>query len=124
MPKIVAVAENWSIVWQKTLDATTTEAYPREFLPVILTSPIVAISCITMSAYWKNQAVGYINQHINSGLIGAGLARSNAKRILIADELSIMEFPFNVNYQVSIDLFTRVASTLSISVFEYTGPII
>lgn len=119
MTKIIAVAKNWNIVWQSSLNATAIIPYPREFSPTILSSPIIAVACSTSSNYWNNQALGYANQHIESGLIGMGLARSNAKRIIIADEISIIEFPFEVDYRLSIDLFKSVATIVTISVYEY-----
>ncbi|MCC3445652.1 MULTISPECIES: hypothetical protein [unclassified Microcoleus] len=121
MVKISAVAENWNIVWQTNLDATGTIPYPRVFSPTILSSPIVAISVSATADYWKNQAIGYVNQQIESGLLGNGLARVNSKRIIISGELSIIHFPFTVDYRLSIDLFSKVATTVAISVYEYTG---
>lgn len=124
MPKISAIAENWDIVWQTTLDATGQAPYSRVISPTLLNSPIVAISVTAMADYWKNQAIGYANQQIESGLLGSGLARVNSKRVLVSDELSIIVFPLEVDYRLSIDLFSRVATTIALSVYEYTGSII
>ncbi|MCC3439402.1 MULTISPECIES: hypothetical protein [unclassified Microcoleus] len=121
MVKISAVAENWNIVWQTNLDATGTIPYSRVFSPTILSSPVVALSVTTTADYWKNQAIGYANQQIESGLLGNGLARVNSKRIIISGELSIIHFPFTVDYRLSIDLFSKVATTVAVSVYEYTG---
>lgn len=121
MPKILAVAENWDIVWQTTFDATGELAYPRQFSPTLINSPIIAISATATADYWNNQAIGYANQQIESGLLGGGLARVNSKRVIIAGELSIILFPFEIDYRLSIDLFSKVATTITLSVYEYTG---
>ncbi len=123
MPKISAVAENWNIVWQATLDASGSQPYLRQFSPTLLSSPIIAISATATADYWANQAIGYANQQIESGLVGSGLARVNSKRILISGELSIILFPFEVDYRLSIDLFSKVATLIGLSVYEYTGSI-
>jgi hypothetical protein len=120
MVKISAVAENWNIVWQANL-ANGTIPYSRVFSPTILSSPVIALSVSTTADYWKNQAIGYANQQIESGLLGGGLARVNSKRIIISGELSIIHFPFTVDYRLSIDLFSKVATTVAVSVYEYTG---
>lgn len=56
MVKIIAVADNWHIVGQETLDATAIEAYPRKFLPVILTCQLSQFLVL------RHQPIGRIKQ--------------------------------------------------------------
>lgn len=120
MSKITAIAENWEPIWQATLDASSGNL-GRQFSPVIIQSPIVLVQCSTSVDYWKKQSIGYVNQQIETGLIGGGLARVNAKRLLVCDELSLIQFPFTVDYRLSIDLFAKVAASFALTVYEYTG---
>ena len=120
--RIVATAENWTPVWLTTLEANN-GAYPRNYSPVVIQSPVILIQCSTTTDFWKNQAIGYVNQQVETGLLGGGLARANAKRVLICDELSLIQFPFAVDYRISIDLFAKVAANFALTVYEYTGVI-
>ena len=124
MIKFNTAVENWTIVWQATLDSTSTNPLPRQYSPTILTSPIIAVGASAATQYWQNQAIGYINQEIEIGLIGLGFARSTAKRTIFSNELTIINFPFDVNYRLSVDLFKNLATSVTLSVHEYTGDII
>jgi hypothetical protein len=115
--------ENWVIAWQVVLDSTSVNPLPRQYSPTILTSPIIAVGATAVAQYWQNQAIGYVNQEIEIGLIGLGFARSTAKRTIFSDELTIVNFPFNVNYRLSVDLFKTLATSVTFSVYEYTGAI-
>lgn len=113
---------NWELVWQQTFDAINT-TLPRLFSPTVLTSPVVAIACNISNFYWDKQAVGWINQHINTGLVGMGAARVTKNRLIFSRELTLIDFPFKADYQISFDLFTKVASSGELRVWEYTGVI-
>jgi len=115
--------ENWVIAWQVVLDSTSVNPLPRQYSPTILTSPIIAVGATAVAQYWQNQAIGYVNQEIEIGLIGLGFARSTAKRTIFSNELTIVNFPFNVNYRLSVDLFKTLATSVTLSVYEYTGAI-
>ena len=115
--------ENWVIAWQVVLDSTSVNPLPRQYSPTILTSPIIAVGATAVAQYWQNQAIGYVNQEIEIGLIGLGFARSTAKRTIFSNELTIVNFPFNVDYRLSVDLFKTLATSVTFSVYEYTGAI-
>lgn len=114
---------DWDIIWQVTLDSTSVNPLPRQYSPVILTSPLIAVGVSTANQYWQNQAIGYVNQEIEIGLIGLGFARSTARRTIFSNELTIINFPFNVNYRLSVDLFKSVATLVTLSIYEYIGEI-
>jgi len=115
--------ENWVIAWQVVLDSTSVNPLPRQYSPTILTSPIIAVGATAVAQYWQNQAIGYVNQEIEIGLIGLNFARSTAKRTIFSNELTIVNFPFNVDYRLSVDLFKTLATSVTFSVYEYTGAI-
>lgn len=123
MIKFNTAVENWNIAWQASLDSTSVNPLPRQYSPTILTSPIIAISVSATTEFWQNQAVGYVNQEIEIGLIGLGFARSTARRTIFSNELTIINFPFDVNYRLSVDLFKNFAAIVMLSVYEYTGEI-
>jgi len=123
MIKFNTALENWTIAWQAVLDSTTANPLPRQYSPTILTSPIIAVGATANVEYWQNQAIGYVNQEIEIGLIGLGFARSTAKRTIFSNELTIINFPFNVDYRLSVDLFRSLATSVTLSVYEYTGVI-
>jgi len=123
MIRFNTASENWVIAWQVVLDSTSVNPLPRQYSPTILTSPIIAVGATAVAQYWQNQAIGYVNQEIEIGLIGLGFARSTAKRTIFSNELTIVNFPFNVNYRLSVDLFKTLATSVTLSVYEYTGAI-
>ncbi|MEG4572645.1 hypothetical protein QUA56_08065 [Microcoleus sp. N3A4] len=111
------------MAWQTVLDAAGTQPLPRQYSPTIFTSPVIAVGAAAAAPYWQNQAIGYVNQEIETELIGLGFARSSGKKVVFSNELTIINFPFDANYRLSVDLFARLATTVTLSIYEYTGDI-
>lgn len=120
MITIEPVAENWELVWQTSFDSTNSQL-PRLFSPTIFRSPVIAVAAKVDAIYWNKSAIGYCNQHIESGLIGQGLARVTKNRLIFSDELCVITFPIKSQYQLSFDLFLKVASSGELIAYEYTG---
>lgn len=120
MPIIVSQSSNWGLIWSESFTASTTPLQ-RLFSPTVLASPVVAIYVHIDNTYFDGKAVGWCNQHIDTGLIGKGSARVTKNTLIFSRELCVTNFPFQCDYQLSFDLFTRVVSTGSLLVYEYTG---
>jgi hypothetical protein len=119
---IGGLPENWELIWELAFDSSQIPLN-RVFSPTIIENPILAIAAKVTQPYWNKQAIGYVNQHINTGLIGKGLARVTKNRLVFSDELCIVIFPFKANYQLSFDLFLKVASAGELLVYEHKGDI-
>jgi hypothetical protein len=117
---INGVPENWELIWTFSFDSSQV-SFPRIFSPVLIGSPILAVAAKVTQPYWNKQAIGYVNQHIDTGLIGKGLARVTRNRLIFSDELSVVIFPVKSQYQLSFDLFFKVASLGEMLVYEYIG---
>ncbi|XZN93234.1 MAG: hypothetical protein ACM65M_10595 [Microcoleus sp.] len=117
---IGGLPENWELVWSLSFDSSQ-NPLNRVFSPTIIENPILAIAAKVTQSYWDKQAIGYVNQHINTGLIGQGLARVTKNRLVFSDELCVVVFPFKANYQLSFDLFLKVASAGELLAYEYKG---
>jgi hypothetical protein len=117
---INGVAENWELIWSLSFDSSQSPLN-RVFSPTLIESPILAIAAKAAQSYWDKQAIGYINQHIDTGLVGKGIARVTKNRLIFSDELCLVTFPIRSNYQLSFDLFLKVASRGELLVYEYIG---
>jgi hypothetical protein len=120
MPTIISLANNWGLVWTESFNATTTPLQ-RLFSPTILSNPVIALYVHVDNSYFDGQAIGWCNQHIDIGLIGKGSARVTRNTVIFSNELCVTNFPFQCDYRLSFDLFTRVASAGSLLVYEYKG---
>lgn len=112
--------ENWELVWAFSFDSSLA-ILPRVFSPVLISSPVLAIAASAVKPYWDKQAIGYVNQHIDTGLIGKGLARTSKNKVIFSGELCLATFPVKCDYLLSFDLFLKVSSPGELLVYEYTG---
>ncbi|MEZ2241746.1 hypothetical protein [Microcoleus sp.] len=120
MTIINGVAENWELIWSLSFDSSQS-ALPRVFSPTLIEKPVLAIAAKVTQPYWNRQTIGFVNQHIDTGLIGKGLARVTKNRLIFSDELCVVIFPIASQYQLSFDLFLKVASPGELLVYEYIG---
>lgn len=112
--------DNWELIWSLSFDSSQSPLN-RIFSPTVIESPILAIAAKVVQPYWDKQAIGFVNQHIDTGLVGKGLARVTKNRLVFSGELCVVAFPFKANYQLSFDLFLKVASAGELLVYEYRG---
>lgn len=119
--KFISSPDNWSIIWQQNFDASNTPV-DRIFSPTQSDSPLIAVTVAINNIYWKKQAVGYFNHHIDSGLIGFGKAIAK-KRTLYEGELHLVPLDIVSSSTFSFDLFLKVAASGEVVVYEYTGEI-
>jgi hypothetical protein len=117
---INGVPENWELILSFSFDSSQAPL-SRVFSPVLIENPILAVAAKVTQPYWSKQAIGYANQHIDTGLVGKGLARVTKNRLIFSDELCVVIFPVKSQYQLSFDLFLKVASPGELLVYEYIG---
>lgn len=119
-----ANADNWVLVWQLTIPSIP-EPLPRQWCPVTLEVPVIKGQLNLDGGFHSGRLGGYINQHVETGLIGssAGGARVGSGKKIFADQLQIIVFDIQADYQLSFDLLTRISSPGSLSIFEYVGVI-
>jgi len=112
---------NWAQTWFTLVDSRVSPQ-PRLSSPIIMTSPIIAVSLTLPSGFHSGRACGYLIQQIRTGLIVGGSpdARTETKT-LFEGQLSLFNFEFGGDYSLIFDLFLRVADVGSLSVWEYTG---
>lgn len=112
---------NWGIIWEQAFNANNAPI-DRIFSTTQSDSPVIAVAVAINNNYWKKQAIGYFNHHIDSGLIGFNLAIAK-RRTLYEGELCLIMLDIVGNSIFSFDLFLKVADSGEIIVYEYTGEI-
>ena len=117
----ISSPNNWGIIWQQVFDASNTPI-DRIFSPTQSSSPLIAVAVAINNTYWRKQAVGYFNHHIDSGLIGFNKAVAK-KRTIYESELCLILLDIVGNSTFSFDLFLKIAASGEIIVYEYTGEI-
>jgi hypothetical protein len=117
----ISSPDNWGIIWQQVFDASNVSV-DRIFSPTQTDSPLIAVAVAINNTYWKKQAIGYFNHHIDSGLIGFNKAIAK-RRTLYESELYLIPLDIVGNSTFSFDLFLKVAASGEIVVYEYIGEI-
>jgi len=119
--KFIFLANNWGIIWQQVFDASNISV-DRIFSPTQSDSPLIAVTVVINNTYWKKQAIGYFNHHVDSGL--TGFDKAIVKRRTLYENESYL-IPLNIvgNSIFSFELFLKVAASGEIIVYEYTGEI-
>jgi hypothetical protein len=120
--QFISSPDNWGIVWQQFFDASNASV-DRLFSPTQTDSSLIAVAVVINNTYWKKQAIGYFNHHVDSGLIGFDKAIAK-RRTLYESELYLVPLDIVSNSTFSFDLFLKVAASGEIIVYEYTGEII
>jgi hypothetical protein len=122
---INATANNWSTVWQLSI-IQSNSAFLRQYCPILIESPIVMLKLELPDGFHNGRLGGYLNQHIDTGLIGAGTngARVGAGKKVFVNELQIILFELKSNSVISFDMLARISSNGILTVFEYTGTIV
>ncbi|MEG4266270.1 hypothetical protein QUA26_08520 [Microcoleus sp. Pol12A4] len=117
-------ANLWNQVWfvpiTKTLDP-----FPRQVCPVLLTSPAILTFLNFPSGFHFGRSGGQILQKISTGLVvgGGQDAIVNFPKKCIIGEPQLHLFSMQATYSLSFDLYTYIADTGNLAVWEYTGEI-
>ncbi len=119
---INAIADNWSTVWQLQI-VQSNAIFPRQYCPILIEFSIVMLKLELPDGFHNKRLGGYLNQHIDTGLIGAGSngARVGAGKKVFVNELQIVLFELKSNSVISFDMLARISSNGILTVFEYTG---
>ena len=119
--RFISSPDNWGIIWQQAFDANNASV-DRIFSPTQSDSPLIAAAVAINNTYWKKQAIGYFNHHVDSGLIGFNKAIAK-RRTVYESELYLIPLDIVGSSTFSFDLFLKVAASGEIVVYEYTGGI-
>lgn len=121
-----SAAENWQEVWDFDFvasDAPYGRYYPIPpmVVPILLTSPFIALAASSTDAQ-SNWRLGYwARQYIAPTGVGGALEGRTEKAFL--NRFSIARFPLlATQYQLRIEI-PWWHKTMSIGIWEYTGPI-
>ncbi len=122
MIKINASADAWSLAWQLPI-IQSADAFPRQVSSLLFQSPILLVKLELLGGFHSQRLAGYLNQRIDTGLIGAGIygARAGRSKQIFVDELQIVLFEIESDYTLTFDLLTYIASDGNLTVWEYTG---
>lgn len=103
----------------------TLDPLPRQICPVLLTSPVILTFLNFPSGFHFGRSGGQILQKISTGLVvggGQDAIVSFPKKCIIG-EPQLHLFNVQATYSLSFDLYTYVADTGNLAVWEYTGEI-
>lgn len=120
--QLQANANNWNQVWFLSLPATT-EPYPRQTCPILLTSPVIIALLDFPSGFHTGRYGGRLIQHINSGLVvgGGQDATVGEPRRCVVGEPQLHTFDIQGTYSLVFDLYTYIANAGTLIIWEYTG---
>jgi hypothetical protein len=123
MIKLQPNANLWNQVWFLTIPKTL-DPLPRQFCPILFTSPVILTFLNFSSGFHFGKTGGQIIQKISTGLVGGGQdAIVGFPKKCIIGEPQLHLFSMQATYSLSFDLYTYIADSGSLAVWEYIGEI-
>lgn len=117
--EFISSPDSWGVIWQQSINATNAPI-DRIFSPTQTDSSLIAVAAAIDEPYWNKQAIGYFNQHLDSGLVGFSKAIAK-RRTLYEGEMYLIPLDIVGSSTFSFDLFLKVAAAGEIIVYEYIG---
>ncbi|MEG4497584.1 hypothetical protein QUB05_05565 [Microcoleus sp. F10-C6] len=124
MIQLQANSNLWNQVWFVSIPKTL-DPFPRQICPVLLSSPIILCFLNFPSGFHLGKSGGQLVQKISTGLvIGGGQdAIVSFPKKLIIGEPQLHIFNVKTTYSLSFDLYTYIADTGNLAIWEYSGQI-